>query len=134
MHLSSRAYDEIEKIFLYIAIEKLSPENAKGQTDRIWKKLHTLDVFPQSHQERLTGEYAGKGYRQLLIDNYLAIYKIDEQNKIVKVLTITLIKHDDFDYTEWRHKYFDAMSEGEFGREASEYAKTHPYKGRGQVI
>ena len=34
------------------------------------------------------GNYAGKGYRQLLIDNYLAIFKIDEQRKIVKIITI----------------------------------------------
>ena len=47
------------------------------------KSLKTLEIFPSSHQERLVGNYAGKGYRQLLIDNYLAIFKIDEQRKIV---------------------------------------------------
>ena len=46
------------------------------------------EIFPSSHQERLVGNYAGKGYRQLLIDKYLAIFKIDEQRKIVKIITI----------------------------------------------
>lgn len=86
--LNPRAYREIEDIFKYISLEKLSPENAKNQTDRIWEKLRKLVTFPQSHQERLEGRYAGKGYRQLLIDNYIAIFRIDEANKIVHVVTI----------------------------------------------
>lgn len=88
VRLNSKAFKDIDRIFAYIALEKQSPENAQGQTDRIWKALKTLDTFPQSHQERNEGKYAGKGYRQLLIDNYIAIFKIDEKNKIVNVITI----------------------------------------------
>ena len=88
VRLNSRAFKDIDRIFAYIALEKQSPENAQGQTDRIWKALKTLDTFPQSHQERNEGKYAGKGYRQLLIDNYIAIFKIDEKNKIVNVITV----------------------------------------------
>ena len=40
------------------------------------------------HQERLVGRYAGKGYKQLIIDNYIAIYKIDERSKKVFVVTV----------------------------------------------
>lgn len=63
-------------------------ENAKGQTDRIRKKLKTLETFPQAHQERMEGRYAGKGYRQLIIDNYIAIYRVDEETKTVHIVTI----------------------------------------------
>ncbi len=86
--LSPRAFRDIEDIFLYIALEKLSPENAKGQTERIRAALKKLETFPQAHQERTEGRYAGKGYRQLLIDNYIAIFKIDEKAKIVHIVTI----------------------------------------------
>ena len=88
IQLNARAYRDLEEIFEYIANDLQSPEYAKGQTDRLWKSLKTLEIFPSSHQERLVGNYAGKGYRQLLIDNYLAIFKIDEQRKIVKIITI----------------------------------------------
>lgn len=47
-----------------------------------------LEAFPQSHQERNEGRYAGKGYRQLLIDNYMAIFRIDEVNRTVYVVTM----------------------------------------------
>ena len=36
----------------------------------------------------MEGRYAGKGYRQLLIDNYMAIFRIEEKKKTVHVVTI----------------------------------------------
>ena len=86
--LYPRAYRDMEEIYRYIAIEKQVPENAKGQTDRIWKVIKNLEIFPDSHQDRLEGKYAGKGYKQLLVDNYMAIYKIDETEKTVYVITV----------------------------------------------
>jgi plasmid stabilization system protein ParE len=86
--LNQRAFRDIESIYEYIALEKLSPENAKGQTDRIWKALKALDTFPQSHQKRNEGAYAGKDYRQLIIDNYIAIFRIDESTKTVHIITV----------------------------------------------
>jgi hypothetical protein len=56
----SRRNSEWPIISEYIALEKQSPENAKGQTDRIWEALKSLDTFQQSHQERTEGRYAGK--------------------------------------------------------------------------
>ena len=82
------AIRELDNIYEYIANEKLAPENAKGQVDRIKKSILSLDTFPQSHQERNEGRYAGKGYRQLLIDNYIVIFRIDEPCKTVYVVTI----------------------------------------------
>ncbi|MBP5628051.1 type II toxin-antitoxin system RelE/ParE family toxin [bacterium] len=88
VRLYPRAFRDIENIYRYIMSEKLSPENAKKQTDRIIAAIESLEIFPESHQERLEGRFIGKGYRQLLIDNYLAIYKIDDKNKIVYIITV----------------------------------------------
>ena len=86
--LYPRAYRDMEEIYRYIAIEKQVPENAKAQTDRIWKAIKNLEIFPDSHKDRLEGKYAGKGYKQLLIDNYIAIYKINETEKTVYIITV----------------------------------------------
>lgn len=83
-----RAIQDLDFIYEYIANEKLAPENAQGQLQRIKKAILGLDTFPQSHQERNEGRYAGNGYRQLLIDNYIAIFRIDELQKTVFVVTI----------------------------------------------
>ena len=79
--LYPRAYRDIHDIYAYIALEKLSPEIAKEQTDRIWQAIKKLELFPKSHQDRLVGRYAGKEYKQLIIDNYIAIFKVDECGK-----------------------------------------------------
>lgn len=86
--ITPRAIRELDNIYEYIANEKLAPENAKGQVDRIKKAVLSLDTFPQSHQERNEGRYAGKGYRQLLIDNYIVIFRIEETSKTVYLITI----------------------------------------------
>lgn len=78
----------MDNIYEYIANEKLAPENAQGQVDQIKKAILSLNAFPESHQERNEGRYAGKSYRQLLIDNYIAIFRIDEPHKTVYVVTI----------------------------------------------
>lgn len=86
--LHPRAIRDLDNIYEYIAKEKSAPENAKRQTDRIKKAILDLGSFPQSNQERNEGRYAGKGYRQLLIDNYIAIFRIDENDKNVYVITV----------------------------------------------
>ncbi len=86
--INPKAIRELNSIYEYIANEKMDSENAKGQVDRIKKAILSLDTFPQSHQERNEGRYAQKGYRQLLIDNYIAIFRIDEADKTVYVVTI----------------------------------------------
>ena len=86
--LYPKAFRDIEDIYTYIALEKLSPENAKGQTDRIWNAIRTLEQMPEAHQDRLVGRYAGRGYKQLIVDNYIAIYKIDKIARKVLVVTV----------------------------------------------
>ena len=86
--ITPRAIRVLDNIYEYIANEKLAPENAKGQVERIKKAVLSLDTFPQSHQERNEGRYAGKGYRQLLIDNYIVIFRIEETSKTVYLITI----------------------------------------------
>ncbi len=92
--VNPRAIHELDHIYEYIANEKLAPENAKGQVDRTKKSILSLDTFPQSHQERNEGRYAGEGYRQLLIDNYIAIFRIDEsiQNSLCSNNTVSRTK------------------------------------------
>ena len=86
--LYPKAYRDIEEIYEYIAITKEAPQNVKGQTDKIWDAIKALEEYPQSHQDRLEDRYAGKKYKQLLIDNYVAIFRIDEKSKTVYVVTV----------------------------------------------
>ena len=86
--LYPRAFRDIDDIYAYIALEKMSPENAKGQTDRIWDAVKSLEQLPESHQDRLVGRFAGKGYKQLIVDNYIIIFKIDKEQNRVYIVTV----------------------------------------------
>ena len=86
--LYPRAFRDIDDIYSYIALEKMSPENAKRQTDRIWDAVKSLEQLPESHQDRLVGRFAGKGYKQLIVDNYIIIFKIDKEQNRVYIVTV----------------------------------------------
>ena len=77
--INPRAIRELDRIYEYIANEKQAPQNALGQVNRIKNAILSLQIFPQSHQERKEGRYGGKGYRQQLVDNYMVIFRIDEK-------------------------------------------------------
>ena len=86
--LLPKALRNLDSIYAYIAIEKQPPANAEGQTDRIKNAILNLDTFPQAHQLRQTGRFADRGYRQLLVDNYMIIFRIEEDKKTVYVVTV----------------------------------------------
>ena len=86
--LFPRAFRDLDRIYEYIAIEKQSPASAKNQTDRIKNAILKLNRFPHSHQLRQEGRFADQGYRQLLVDNYIIIFRIEETEKMVFVITV----------------------------------------------
>lgn len=92
--LYAKAYQDLEEIYKYISFIISEPLMAKNQTNRIWDAINSLSLFPYSHQDRLVGRYADKGYKQLVVDNYLIVYKIDESLKQVFVVRIQYIGRD----------------------------------------
>ena len=46
---SPESLDDLRAIYSYIAFEKLAPENAENQVNRIRKNIRTLDLFPEGH-------------------------------------------------------------------------------------
>lgn len=80
--VNPRAIRELDHIYEYIANEKLTPENAKEQVDRIKKAILGLETFPQFHQERNEGRYAAKGYHQLLLITILPFFVLMNRTKL----------------------------------------------------
>ena len=92
--ISELAHKKQEPIFItkngYSDLVVMSSELYErfAQTNKIDQAIKKLELFPKSHQDRLVGRYAGKEYKQLIIDNYIAIFKVDENKKKVFVLTV----------------------------------------------
>lgn len=89
-----RVYYDLDDIYLYISTVLLDPLAAKKVTDAIWDKIKSLELFPYSHQDRLNGKYANKGYKQLIINHYIVIYKIDEEKNKVAIITVQYVGRD----------------------------------------
>ena len=90
--LSPKAHQDLDKIYAYIADSLLEPETALALVERIEGGILSLDTLPYRCPERKTGAYANMGYRQLFVENYTVVYRIDEQNKRIVVVTVRYSK------------------------------------------
>ena len=86
--LMSRALRDLDGIYDYIANTLSEPETALNLVDRIENAILSLETVPYRCPERKRGTYANRGYRQLFVENYTAVFRIDEAKKTVIVVTI----------------------------------------------
>ena len=86
--LMSRALKDLEGIYNYIAHTLLEPETALNLVNRIEDAILSLDTMPYRCPERKQGAYANRGYRQLFVENYTIVFRINEAQKMVIVVTV----------------------------------------------
>ena len=84
----NRAYRDLDGIYKYIANTLMEPNVALNNVDDIEAAILSLDIMPHRCPERKSGAYAGQGYRQLFVGNYTVLFRIDEESKLVLVVTI----------------------------------------------
>jgi len=83
-----RAYRDLDGIFDYIANTLMEPGIALNIIDEFETAILSLDTMPHRCSERKLGAYANKGYRQLFVGNYTVLFRIDEEQKTVYIVTI----------------------------------------------
>ena len=86
--LMSRALRDLDGIYDYIAHALSEPETALNLVGRIEDAILSLESFPYRCAERKQGFYVNRGYRQLFVENYTVIFRIDETRKTVVVVTV----------------------------------------------
>lgn len=86
--LTGRAQRDLDGIYTYIANNLLEPGTALSLVARIESEILALDWMPYRCPERQHGIYANKGYRQMLVENYTVIYRVDEARKQVIIVTV----------------------------------------------
>ena len=95
-----RAYRDIDEIYTYISRILLENEIAMNFVKDIENVILDLGSFPYRGAERKIGAYANKGYRQVFYKNFSIIYRIDESQKTVIILTVRYSKRN-----FWNKKY-----------------------------
>jgi len=88
VRLLSRAYRDLDGIYAYIAETLLEPSTAQKLLDVLEEAIFSLEELPKRGAPRKNGAYANKGYRQLFTKNFTLIYRVDETNKQVVIVTV----------------------------------------------
>ncbi len=88
VELMERAYRDIDGIYHYIAQEFKDIGAAEGLADLIEEAILGLNRMPYRGAVRKIGAYANRGYRQLFVKNFTIIYRIDEKNKRIIIVTV----------------------------------------------
>lgn len=86
--LMPRAVEDLDRIYGYIAETLQVPETAAKLMSQLEDGILSLSTMPERCALRKVGIYAYAGYRQLLIENYMVVFRIDEIQKMVIVVTV----------------------------------------------
>lgn len=88
VELSERADYDLRNIFLYIAIDLCSPENAEKQLRRLWTEIKSLDELPERYRLYDEEPWLSRGVRIFPVDNYTVLYMVDAGKKIVQIVRV----------------------------------------------
>lgn len=86
--LTDRAKYDLEDIYEYIAKSLMVEKTAENLINKIERNILRLETMPESCSIIEEFEERKKQYRKLIINNYVAIYRIDEENKKVYIIRI----------------------------------------------
>ena len=86
--LTSKAFSDIEGIYNYISENLCANPSAINIVNQIEEAIFSLETFPNRGSIRRTGRYANKNYRQLIVANYVIVYKVIEESKKVIIMTV----------------------------------------------
>ena len=92
--LSPKALRDLESIYAYISETLVANESADTLADKLDEAIFSLDEFPLRGAVRKVGRYANKGYRQLFVDNYVIVYRVNEDKLTVTVVTVCYMYSD----------------------------------------
>ncbi len=86
--LTPKAREDLDKIYSYITGELYAPEAANSLLEKIEAGIMRLSDFPFACSHVEDEFLRGKGYRKLIIDNYIAFYIVTEEEKQVVVMRV----------------------------------------------
>ncbi len=78
----------MDGIYTYIAENLLEPGAALNIVQQLEKAIFSLEQLPERGTLRRIGVYGHGDYRQLLVQNYVIIYRVLKTKKEVHIVTV----------------------------------------------
>ena len=85
---SDEAKDDLRNIFMHIAYDLGSRDNAESQVNRIRTAIKKLNKFPKRNPTVPYEPWTSLGMRRLNVDNYTVLYLVDEGHDRVEIVRI----------------------------------------------
>lgn len=86
--ISPKAMDDLDEAYSSIAELSESKEITERYISNIEEAIFALEKIPKKGGFREYGKYAAKGYRQIFVNKYTIVYRIDEAAKEIIIITI----------------------------------------------
>lgn len=85
---SDKADEQLREIIFYIAEDSGSIDIALGYLEKFEKAIMNLEAFPYTGVSPKYATLKKQGYLVLIVEKHLVFYKIDEDDKLVKVYAV----------------------------------------------
>ena len=82
------AYEDLDEIDTYISTVLLNPQAALNLLDEMEESINRLQQFPLIGSELEDPYLASKGYRKLVVQNYLVFHLVDQAQKEVIIMRV----------------------------------------------
>lgn len=86
--ITPKANDDLDEIYKYIFEELFNLDAADNLMNKIEKSMMRLGEFPLSCSLVEDNVLKNKGYRKLIIDNYIAFYIVDDKEERVVIMRV----------------------------------------------
>ncbi|MCL2793088.1 MAG: type II toxin-antitoxin system RelE/ParE family toxin [Spirochaetaceae bacterium] len=93
-----RAIEDLDNIYRYYFEESQERTVADKMTNEIEAAILNLEEFPKANPISRDKRLAKKGYRKLIVGNYITLYKIADKTKLV---TVARVFHGMMDYSKY---------------------------------
>lgn len=82
------AYEDLDEIDTYISETLMNPQAAECLLEEMEQSIHQLERFPYTGSEVEDVHLADKGYRKMVVKNYIIFHLVDSEQKQVVIMRI----------------------------------------------
>ena len=92
--VSYEAEEDVQSIFMYLAVQRSSPMNARRQLARIEQAIEGLDELPLRYPSAKFRSWGKRGFRVMRCDKFLIFYLVQEEKREVIISRVLYQRRD----------------------------------------
>ena len=87
--LTAKAREDLREIYEYISKSLMAEKAANNLVNKIQENILSLEDMPEMYSiVDINKDRERQKYRKMIINNYVAIYRVDKENRLVYIVRI----------------------------------------------